>query len=225
MSETLVYVADAAELSDEALFRQVLEAAPPERRARAERFRFRRDKQLSLAAWLLLETQLRRAGVHGYSLSAGPNGKPYIDRPGAPGFNLSHSEERVMCALSEGEVGCDVERVRKIELEIARRFFYAGEYGFIMRGADETERRERFFRLWTLKESFMKATGLGMSLALDAFEICPGEPVSVRQAVDENRWHFREFELGDGYKYAVCALGPDIAQPERISLREAAAQL
>ena len=53
MSETLVYVADAAELSDDALFRQVLESAPPERRARAERFRFRRDKQLGNISGLM----------------------------------------------------------------------------------------------------------------------------------------------------------------------------
>ncbi len=221
MSEVLVCCADAAELADEALFRRVLAAAPPERRERAERFRFRKDKQLSLAAWLLLDTMLRREGVRSYSLEYGPQGKPALAGRARPQFNLSHSEERVMCAVSESEVGCDVERVRDIELGIARRFFYAGEYSYIMSGPDAAERRERFYRLWTLKESYMKATGLGMSLPLDGFEVTIGEGIGLRRAGEDRRWHFAEFDLEPGYKYAVCALSAGIARPEFISLRRA----
>lgn len=215
---------DASELADEGLYQRVLGMAPQERRARAERFMFRKDRQLSLAAWLLLDTMLRRAGLSEYSLEYGPQGKPRLAQAAAGlHFNLSHSEQRVMCAVSDSELGCDVERVRDIDLGIARRFFYAGEHEYILSAPDAAERRERFYRLWTLKESYMKATGLGMSLPLDEFEITiSGESISLRRAGETRNWHFCEYSPEPGYRYALCSTASAQAGLELLSLRRTA---
>ncbi|MBO6268186.1 MAG: 4-phosphopantetheinyl transferase family protein, partial [Clostridium sp.] len=72
-----------------------------------------------------------------------------------------------------------------------------------------------FFRFWTLKESFMKATGLGFRLPLDAFSIIPGpEGVTLRQQVDSRQYYFREYDLQDGYRYALCSAEKPVGEAE-----------
>ena len=66
-----------------------------------------------------------------------------------------------------------------------------------------------FYRYWVLKESFMKATGLGMRLALDSFELDLGAAApALRRSPSAEAWRFREFDFGGGYLGAVCSLEP-----------------
>lgn len=94
-------------------------------------------------------------------------GKPEIKTPPLPlRFNLSHNNEMIICAIClESDIGCDIENTaRKISVNtIAKRFFSAQEAQLI-----ETT-PTRFFEYWTLKEAFVKATGLGISQGLDTF--------------------------------------------------------
>ena len=116
-----------------------------------------------------------------------------------------------MCAISDAEIGCDVERVTDIDLEIARRYFCPEEYAALLRCGGRALQSDLFFRYWTLKESFMKATGLGFELPPDRFcVILDGPEIAVRQRVDGREYHFKEFELHDGYKYALCSAGKPI---------------
>ena len=206
-----VYIASVASLEDEGLYALALAAASPERREKTLRFRFPKDRRLSLGAELLLRKALQELGAARQDLSYtyGENGKPFLS--GLPGlhFNLSHSGERVMCAVSGGEVGCDIEQMRDVDLKIARRYFFHGEYERIAAAATEAERADLFFRYWTLKESFLKATGRGLSLPLDAFQIVlpprGGESeISVVQSVDRRAYRFQEFHTGSAYRCAVC---------------------
>lgn len=232
MNKIKVYAASVHELKDETLFQQKYNSVSSERRRKIDGFLFQKDKMLSLAAELLLEKALQREGITHWQIRYGENGKPYMD---GLFFNLSHSEERVMCAVSDREVGCDVEKVTDIELEIARRFFYGTEYQRIAAQTALEAQCDMFFRLWTLKESFMKATGLGMKLPLDAFRIdLPTEPrncdvhpkktsaeniICVQHQVNDKKYFFREYECEDGYRYAVCGLVPEFENMEFVSLR------
>ena len=213
---TKVYMTDAGALRDKDLFCRLYRAASPQRRKKTDGYVTEKDKRLSLAAEALLRAALRDNGITGYSIIYEKNGKPYIEGKNIY-FNLSHSETRVICAVSDKEVGCDTELITDIELEIADRFFYRAEKEYIDAITDMNEKKEAFFRLWTLKESFMKAVGMGMELELDSFCVnIENGNITLIQGVDDNRYYFKEYDLDDGYRYAVCGLSPRFADKMRI---------
>lgn len=219
MAETRLYLADTAPLADEALFRELYRRATPARRAKVDGYRFPKDQRLSLAAGALLHHALAEAGVIDPVFTRGPQGKPALAGREDVHFNLSHAGQRVLCAVSDRPVGCDVEQIVPIELEVARRFFAPEEYARLLAEPTPEGRQVLFYRLWTLKESFMKATGLGMALPLDAFAVDPdARPIRVRQGVCPGDWYFREYDPGDGYRCAVCGRTPQFADPERVPL-------
>ena len=204
----VLYAAAVAPLADRKLYAAAYAAVSPARQEKTDRFRFDKDKRLSLGAELLLRHALRSEGLGELPMAFdyGAQGKPHF-QDGDVFFNLSHSGEYVVCALAACEVGCDVEKITPIDLNIARRFFFHSEYDDIAAQTTETARNDLFFRYWTLKESFMKVTGLGMKLPLDAFEIVRGTEITVRQSVDERPYSFAEFDDLIGYKCALCAAG------------------
>lgn len=104
------------------------------------------------------------------SYSFGENGKPYFrDYPDIY-FNLSHSGEHVLCAISREEVGADIQEHRKIKAGIAERFFSDEDRRMLKqveKGIGEAAFRELFYRMWTVKEAHMKLTGIGMKQGMD----------------------------------------------------------
>lgn len=205
--EIKIYTADVGPLSDERLFRALYERVSAGRREKTDRMRFEKDKRLTLGAGALLETALAAEGVDDFTMAEEQNHKPCLAGRPALKFNLSHSGTKVLCALSDCDIGCDVEAVREIDMKIARRFFFAGEYEALLR-CPPGERGELFFRFWTCKESFMKATGLGLALPLGDFcVLLEGDAPRVRQQVDGRSYYFKEFDRGDAYRYAVCSAG------------------
>ena len=204
----VLYAASVAPLADAERYAAAYAAASPARREKIDRFRFEKDKRLSLGAELLLRHALRAQGFGEVPMTFdyGTQGKPYF-KDGSVFFNLSHSEEYVVCALAPYEVGCDVEKITPIDLNIARRFFFRSEYADIAAQETAEARNDLFFRYWTLKESFMKTTGLGMKLPLDAFEIVRTAGITVRQSVDTRQYSFAEFDDLFSYRCALCAVG------------------
>ena len=105
----------------------------------------------------------------------GENGRPFVDPRQSPlSFNLTHSDDKLLVVLSQhADPGIDVESwQRQVEVQsIADRYFYPSEAQHLARlVADVAAQREWFFRLWTLKEAAVKATGAGLSKALHKFE-------------------------------------------------------
>jgi 4'-phosphopantetheinyl transferase len=132
-------------------------------------------------------------------------------------FNVSHSGSVALLAFGRGrEVGIDVERIRRNfdPSAIARRFF--SEYEQKELSAVSSQAKvEAFFRCWTRKEAYIKATGDGLSLPLSEFDVSlvPGEMDALRatrpEASEAERWLLREVEAGEGYVAALCAGGRD----------------
>ncbi|MGM9581054.1 MAG: 4'-phosphopantetheinyl transferase family protein [Anaerovibrio sp.] len=208
-----VYIADTTRLADKELYRSLYKGLDAARRAKADYFLFEKDKRLSVAAGALLQHALRQENVWEPSFEVTSNGKPYLaGLTGAEGlyFNLSHSEGMVMCAISEQEVGCDVEKKAVLDRSLAEHVMQGHELDWIYGSDREPEQQERFFRLWTLKESYMKATGLGMSLEPRSFGMHVGENGLVAvPSVDEREFHFQEYFPAGGYCYACCSLSED----------------
>ena len=215
-----VCFADVSPLDDDALYRYYLGEAEEYRRLKAERYRRREDRNLCLGAGALLALTLGTFGldVKNMKTALGENGKPYF--PDAPSvqFNLSHSGSVVMAAVSDREVGCDVERIGEAPPGLAKRFFHPNEYAAVLSCQTDAERIETFYRLWTLKESYLKATGTGMSVPLGSFEIRLGEVPALHAAGGEG-FAFLEPETFDGYRSAVCVKGGvSGAEIRRVSL-------
>ena len=124
-------------------------------------------------------------------------------------FNLSHSENRAMCVMADYPVGCDVEKISEINMDIAKRFFFEDEYATIEKCESQAEKDNTFYRLWTLKESFMKCTGLGFHLPLNEFAISiENSNIEVQHSINDSKYKFFEYDIHDGYKYAVCIQNP-----------------
>lgn len=198
------------------LFYELYSQMPDYRKSRTDSLKLDKDKRLSLGAGVLLCRALSAAGFDGSELniSYGEHGKPYF--PGISDkfqFSLSHSGNMAMCAFSYSDdgkavpVGCDIELVRKTDIKIAKRFFAPEEYERIISLSDENERADLFFRYWTLKESYIKLTGKGLSTPLDEFVIFRDEKGAIRvmqNGKDENLI-FGEEVPHEGYRASWCA--------------------
>lgn len=212
-TRTAVYAVNTRPLLLPSLFDRAYAAASPERRAKVDRYRKEEAKRQSLGAEMLLRYALAEAGLKEFPerLKIGRYGKPYL--PGGElYFNLSHSEQWVLCAVSDAEVGCDIEKIRPIKIRTARRFA-PEEYEDILACGGEETQTERFFRYWTLKESVMKATGFGMRLPLDKFCITLEPQLSLAQNADPRSFCLKEFDGIEEFRAALCAAG-DVSDAE-----------
>jgi len=115
----------------------------------------------------LLLSRYSKFSPEQWQFNIGELGKPEIQNAPIPlRFNLSHNNELIICALClTKDIGCDIENLsRKVNVNaIAKRFFSDSEYQLI------TASPKQFFEYWTLKEAFVKATGLGISQGLETF--------------------------------------------------------
>lgn len=188
----------------------------PDEKSRAARYIFQRDRNHFIVARGILR---RILGVYVQRPAAGltftyePEGKPalrLIGREPSIRFNLSHSHGLAVYAFSnQREVGIDVEAIRPNigEDEIAGRAFSAPELAEL--DALPLELRNiGFYHCWTRKEAYIKASGSGMGIPLDSFEVSltPGQP-EVLRSVDSSRWSLRSFQSSPGYVGAVVGEG------------------
>lgn len=198
-----LYAADVDKLADPELFRSAFDLLDEKRKEKTERLRFEKDKRLCAGAGLLIRTALLdMAGMDPRNIpfEYGEHEKPYIAGSDNVFFNISHSGDMVICAVGGCEVGCDIEEIKPPKSNVAERFFSEEERNFVKAGGDDA-----FFRIWTLKESFMKATGLGLSLSMRDFSINMGPAgITVEQNVDSRKYLFKEITDFPRYKCAVC---------------------
>lgn len=176
-----------------------------ERIERAQRFVRAEDARRCIGAELLLRRAVeretgRRPG--GLRTAREENGKPYL--PDFPGlhFNLSHSGGMLLCAVDSRPVGADVELIREIEPDVAESCFTPQERTRL-EGKETEEWRKEFYRLWTLKESYLKALGTGLRRNPLSVEITPTDP-------QEETWQtegphtLQTVPAPAGYAAAVC---------------------
>jgi 4'-phosphopantetheinyl transferase len=192
-------------------------------RARAARFVFPRNRVEYVAAHVLARRAL--AAATGYPAAefhfeAGVHGKPVArigDTAAGTHFNLSHSRGMVAVAVAPFEHGLDVEPLdRSVNLSIAGRYFCPEEIAWLG-GLPQERQGEGFLRLWTLKEAFIKATGLGLSQELDSFwfEVFP-PAIRFKAAIadDPASWRFEQRDLEGRFMAAVGFRLPPGPAPE-----------
>ena len=197
----LIYMADVLPLGDRQTFDRLLEQVPEYRRRKVCAYRFEKDRMLSLGAGLLLKKALASRGIAEDSTVYGENGKPYLSAHPDVHYSLSHSERMVMCAVSAYEIGCDIEKTDASLHPLADYILSPEEQRLFYSLANEKEQNNLLFRLWVLKESYLKATGKGLSedpTSLSFF--LDGAP---RLSGAEN-YCFFELNCPEGYRAACC---------------------
>jgi len=191
----------------------------PDESARAARFRFPAAQDRFAAARGSLRTILARychADPASLEFGCGPAGKPYLASGQGPEFSVSHSHSWALYGIASGrEIGVDLERIGKPALDherVAERFFARAESAYL-KSLPAATRLESFFRLWTLKEAYVKALGEGLRIPLASFEvsIAPGRSEASIQPANggpglEN-WFLASIEPGFGYAAAVAVPG------------------
>ncbi|MFT3709003.1 MAG: 4'-phosphopantetheinyl transferase superfamily protein [Archangium sp.] len=168
---------------------------------RAARFKFEADRSCFIAAHGLLRAVLQLGREE---LVVGAHGKPRLTDDRVQ-FNLSHCRELVAVAVSDRPLGVDVEPIdaRHSTDDVARRVYGPRELEdlFALEGA---ARLERFFTRWTLKESWVKATGVGIHDALPSFELEIGDGDARVISGEPERWKFSWWTPLPTVKLALC---------------------
>jgi 4'-phosphopantetheinyl transferase len=187
-------------------------------RARAARFHGDSHRRAFVAAHAATRIALGRClGVPpgDVRFAYGPRGKPeLVGLASGVHFNLSHAGDRAMLAIATGRaVGIDVERERFIEaLDIARRFFSPVEQSALA-STPPDRRLAAFYRCWTRKESFIKASGDGLARSLSAFDMSLDEHgasllLACRDVPDDmSRWTTVPLRAEPGYHAALTVEG------------------
>ena len=170
------------------------------------RKKFRKDRVIRAAGWLLLKYQLTQAGYDVELLAELQNsdfGKPFM--AGTFNFSISYSGNFAICAAADKiQLGIDIEIVRDIELIDFSRYFNDTEWSTIVCSEDP---QKSFYQYWTRKESVLKADGRGLSVDL--------KDVSINETAgrisDSNIEYclFSLTEIGDNTVAYLCTDHPN----------------
>ncbi len=129
-------------------------------------------------------------------------------------FNISHTTGMVACIVSSSEeIGVDVENIdREVNIQGLAKIIFSSAENLRFASAGENEQNELFFQHWTLKEAYIKARGLGMSLPLKAFRFEFEREESDAQIAfsdelsdDPKRWRFKRFSPTKNHRLAIAA--------------------
>lgn len=172
----------------------------------------RLNRSVDITRSILSELLIRRIIKNKLGLSDGDiqflynyYGKPFLNGANGIHFNLSHSGDWVVCAVHNLLIGIDIEKVRPVDFSIAEKFFTREEYEILMQ-TNEPDRNRFFFTLWTLKESYIKAIGKGLSIPLNSFIIETADISNIRVKIGYTYkpYFFKTFNLDD-YQLSICA--------------------
>jgi len=192
-------------------------------RARASRFRRDADRAMFTLGRYMARTVVGRAldvAPSAWPWREGPHGRPEIDIAGTDlHFNLSHSAGLVICALARGRtVGVDVEHLgrRAFELALVNRYCSPSEAEDVCEQGKHW--RDRFLVYWTLKEAYLKARGIGISLPLADISFtltASGARLAFERSLTgtDARWTFHLWQPADTHLAAAAVDTADATTP------------
>lgn len=163
------------------------------------------DRSL-LGELLMRYCLVRYAGIPNelVDFSYGEKGKPLLPQYSNVFFNMSHSGNLVACALADAEIGIDIEHFRRVNIRVAERFFSEAEIADLL-SLDENARNDYFFTLWTIKESFLKAIGSGLSKSLSSFTVSKSDEGFCLSGDEiSHQFSIKTYLLEDHYFLACC---------------------
>lgn len=155
-----------------------------------------------------------------YRIDRGEKGKPFIVGVENVFFNISHSGDYVVCAVSDREIGIDIEKRAKARMEVAGRFFH-GEEVAQLKMLEEDKQDQLFFNYWSVKESFLKYIGTGLTRPLNSFIVSfSGGDVSLFEGENKLPLYVYACPVDDGYACHVCCEYEELTGIHEIFLEE-----
>ena len=215
-------------IRDERLLADYMRLLTEEERAQQKRFYFEKDRHRHLVTRALVRTVLSKyapVAAPDWMFSKNQYGRPEIANNDAVArtisFNITHTHGLIILAVTrEQAIGVDTEniRVRQPAIEIADRFFSAEEVTEL-HTIPAHGQHERFFHYWTLKESYIKARGMGLSIPLDRFGFHFPHAAQVGIKIDPQlnddaaRWRFWQLQPSADFLAALCVERTQGASP------------
>ncbi|MDR0318998.1 MAG: 4'-phosphopantetheinyl transferase superfamily protein [Nitrososphaerota archaeon] len=145
-----------------------------EKQERIKRFCSFLDAQNSIMGDVLARVEICRVtGLSNRQLEFAVNtyGKPFLVNNSHIHHNISHASHYVACVISDVSVGIDIELIKPIDMKIVKRFFALDEQAYVSSSSQGDTVNERFFEVWTKKESRIKCEGKGLLSSLSSFSV------------------------------------------------------
>lgn len=158
----------------------------------------------------LLEYGLKKEFGQSYTVTAEINQKPSLLEAPHIQFNISHTKGLVVCAIGSCAIGIDIELIRPFEERLLRRVCSKEEQDYVLEVDDIQIREERFFRLWTLKESHVKATGQGIAQSLKEISFSIEKSGIIKSNVQG--FYYAQVKILQKYVLSVCITEPGMEE-------------
>lgn len=209
-----IWILDFTHFTDPHLLDRYRTLLSEDETRRCARFTFPKLQDKYLATRAMVRTCLSRyanVAPADWQFATGEQGKPYLlNAPLALSFNLTHSGERAVLAISlDTPLGIDIEQLSRQRdyLGIAQHYFHADEVEQLMACTEEQQYRF-FFQLWTLKEAYLKARGTGIATGLDNVSFIVEGQVTASFATElddhTSAWQFFNYDLESDYSLSLA---------------------
>ena len=169
-----------------------------ERGQKVDSYKREKDKLLSLATGYLLNVALKNLGVqlNDVKLSETEKGKPYFVSPSNLFISISHSGDYAFLALSDSEIGIDVQQIKQVQSGLIEKTLTKLE-------RESLQEKEQFFTFWSVKESYLKLIGTGLSAGLKNVEFnLQNGNISFNQKPQKVKTHVEE---QNNYIFSIVA--------------------
>lgn len=190
------------------------------RQKQVKKFRNDKSKLLCIFSQLLFKYSLiEYAGIDYNNLEIKKNayGKPFLPDYPTIKFNISHTWNWVVCAISSHEVGVDIETIQEINYSSISKYFSIIEKKTIEDIESHQEKLKLFFDYWTLKESFIKNIGKGLSCNLSSFTILLDKKISIQQNIQKESFYFKQYNTRSNHSLSLCLRNDSFPQLKTLS--------
>lgn len=194
---------------DENILQDILSLLPKNIQKKISKLRFSFHRhQKTLSYYLLYHTLANELckNIQDLVIKTDENGKPFLTNYNRQ-FNLSYSKDIITLTTDETPVGIDVEYITPLDDINKLLDFFSEEERHDILKKNKHKRIEYFYELWTLKESYVKALGKGLSCPLNAFsfKIYKNKIILSKAINSETDWNFRKYGFYQKYKCSICA--------------------
>lgn len=163
-----LYLFNQYEQLSEKFMNRALLVLPNDRRTRAQHYRQEIDRKNSIVTYLMLQYALRECfGIAAFRVNFPEYGRPYLPEYPHIHFSISHCKEGCAVAVAHKPIGVDIQEIRPFSWSVAERVCCESELAQLEKCADQ---EKCFTKMWTIKESYIKMIGQGLSYGMDRID-------------------------------------------------------